>query len=180
MSVLVYWLPPEDLTPTRFELYVVEAAERFVAAVPHQIPGPYWENTERRYRYEDTQGTDLSVYRVRSLGPNGELYGDTGPFQPSASRAAGMLARRRLDHDFGGVNALQYVTRSGVGVPQATIRVFKAVDWDQNRRDAPLFITGTDADGKWTSPIWVEPGFTYVLVFEKQGSFGPDVRRLAV
>lgn len=180
MSVLVYWLPPEDLTPTRFELYVVEASERFVAAVPHQIPGPYWENTERRYRYEDTQGTDLSVYRVRSLGPNGELYGDTGPFQPSASRAAGMLARRRLDHDYGGVNALQYATRSGVGVPQATIRVYRASDWDANRRDAPLFITGTDADGKWTSPIWLETGLAYVLVFEKQGSFGPDVRRLSL
>ena len=43
-----------------------------------------------------------------------------------------------------------------------------------------LFITGTDADGKWTSPVWVAAGFAYVLVFEKQGSFGPDVKRLAI
>jgi len=178
MSVLFYWTPPEELTPSRYELSVIEAGERFLAAVPHQVPGPYWEQAGFRFRFEDPQGTDQTIYRVRALGPSGELYGDTGPFQPQASRAAGMLSRLRLDHDFGGRDALQYATRSGVGVPDAQIRVYRAVDWDQNRRDTPLFIVDTDACGRWKSPVWLEGGFSYVLHFEKRNSFGPDLVRI--
>lgn len=180
MSTRVYWTPLPDLTASRYEIYVVGATEQLLAAIPHTIPGPYWLAPTRRFTYEDPSGTDATIYRVRALGSSGELYGDTGPFQPSASVAAGLVSRRQVDHDYGGANALAYQTASGVGVPDATIRVFRAVDWDALRRAAPLAITSTDALGKWVSSVWLEPGFEYVVSIEKPGSYGPDTARITV
>lgn len=180
MPTRFYWESPDDLTPSRYDLYVVGATESLLASVPHTIPGPYWLEATRRFTFEDPQGTDATIYRVRALGPAGELYGDTGPFQPSAAVAARLATRKRVDHDYGAPNALTYQTRAGVGVPDATIRVFRAVDWDQNRRTVALYVSETDALGKWRSSVWLEPGQDMVLVFEKPSAFGPDVVRITV
>jgi hypothetical protein len=180
MPTRFYWEPPDDLSPSRYDLSIVGATETLLATVPHTIPGPYWQPTTRRFTFEDPQGTDATIYRVRALGPAGEVYGDTGPFQPSAAVAARLATRKRVDHDYGATNALTYQTRSGVGVPDATIRVFRAGDWDAGRRVVGLYVTETDSQGRWKSPLWVEQGLDYVIVYEKPSAFGPDVIRVTV
>lgn len=180
MSTRFYWDPPDDLTPSRYDLFVVGASESLLASIPHTIPGPYWLPTSRHFSFEDPQGTDSTIYRVRALGPSGELYGDTGPFQPSAAQAARLATRKRVDHNYGTTNALAYQTRSGIGVPDATIRIFRAADWDTGSRTVSLAVTETDAKGQWKVSVWLEPGFDYVLVFEKPSAFGPDLARITV
>ena len=180
MAQRIFWTPPASLTPDRYEISVVEATERFLAAIPHQVPGPYWEATPPRFAFEDPVGTDRTVYRVRALGPGGVLYGDSGPFQPSAAVAASLASRTRVDHDYGGADSLRYVAPSGPGIPDATIRAFRAAEWDAGRRSASEYVVQTDVNGRWRTCLWLEPGLDWVLVFEKAGSFGPDTRRVTV
>lgn len=180
MPVRVIWYPPDELTPDRYEITIVEETERFLAAVAHQAPGPYWEVSPGRFSFEDPMGTDATVYRVRALGPGGSLYGDTGPFQPSASMGARLASRKRVDHDYGGTDQLRYVAPSGPGIPDATIRAFRASEWDAGRRASGEYVVMTDVLGRWKTPMWLEPGLDWVLVFEKAGSFGPDTRRVTV
>lgn len=180
MPTVFYWEPPDDLTPSRYDLYVEGASEVLLASVPHAVPGPYWQALGRRFTFTDPQGDDSTIYRVKAIGPSGELYGDTGPFQPSAVVAARLATRKKVDHDFGVPNALTYQTRSGVGVPDATIRVFRAADWDAGRRTVALFVSETDANGHWRLPVWVEPGLDYVITYEKANAFGPDIARITV
>ena len=125
------------------------------------------------------RGASVTV-RVRSLGPNGELYGDSGPFQPSAAVAAGLASRTRVDHNFEDPDTLRYVTPSNQGIPDATIRLFRASEWDRGRRDVAEYAVLTDANGRWKAPVWLEPGLDWVLIFEKTGEFGPDERRITV
>ena len=180
MSTRFYWEPPDDLTPSSYSLYIISSTEQLLASIPHAIPGPYWQALSRRFTYEDPQGTDSTIYRVRALGPSGELYGDTGPFQPSAVVAARLATRKRVDHDYGVPNALTYQTGAGVGVPDATIRIFRATDWDLGRRTVALFVSETNNLGRWKTSVWVEPGMDYVIVFEKSNAFGPDTTRITV
>lgn len=180
MAQRIYWTPPELYTPTRYEVHLVETPERFLTSIAHQVPGPYWEAPFRRFSVEDPQGTDTTVYRVRALGPNGELYGDSGPFQPSAAVAAGLASRTRVDHNFEDPDNLRYVTPSNQGIPDAIIRLFRASEWDQGRRDVSEYAVLTDANGRWKAPVWLEPGLDWVLIFEKAGEFGPDERRITV
>lgn len=180
MPTRFYWESPDDLSPTRYDLYIIGASETLLASVPHTIPGPYWLPLQRRFSFEDPQGTDSTIYRVKAIGPSGELYGDTGPFQPSAVVAARLATRKRVDHDYGAPNALAYQTRAGVGVPDATIRIFTAADWDAGRRTVALFVSETDNQGRWKVSCWLEPGLDYVVVFEKPSAFGPDSLRITV
>lgn len=180
MAQRIYWEPPSELTPTQYAVSVVGlTSETPLATLPNQIPGPYWQGIERRYTFEDPSGTDTTVYRVRAYGPAGELYADSGPFQPSAAIAAGLVSRRHVNHDFGAVNALQYVAPSGPGIPDAIIRVFRATEWDAGRRDAAEYVVSTITDGKWKNSVWLPPGLAWVLVFEKPGSYGPDSVRIS-
>lgn len=180
MPTRFYWEPPDELSPTRYDLYVIGDTETLLASIPHAVPSPYWLGTTRRFTFEDPQGTDATIYRVKAIGPRDEIYGDTGPFQPSAAVAARLATRKRIDHNFGTPDALTYQTAAGVGVPDATIRVFKAVDWDAGRRTVAAYVTETDAVGRWRSAVWVEPGFDWVIVFEKVNAYGPNTARITV
>jgi hypothetical protein len=180
MSQRIYWEPVADLTPDHYSIYVVAAREQLLSSIPNNIPGPYWLPTQRRFTIEDPQGTDTTIYRVRAFGPGGVLYGDTGPFQASAAVAARIAARKQIDHNFGGPDTLRYAVANGSGVPDALVRVFLAVDWDAGRRAAPLNVVETDVNGRWKSPVWIEPGQDVVVVFEKSGAYGPDIQRITV
>lgn len=181
MPTRVVWYPPEELTPTRYEITVVaDGEETFLAAVGHDVPGPFWESVSRRFSFEDPQGTDQTVYRVRALGPRGELYGDSGPYMPSVSRAASLASRKMISHNYGGPDALAYRTQSDVGIADAQIRFFRATEWDAGRREVGEFVVETDGMGRWRAPVWLEPGLDWVLVFEKRGEYGPDTRQITV
>lgn len=181
MPTRVLWLPPAELTPSRYEISLVaNGAETFLAAVPATPSGPHWDSLNRRHVYVDDVGTDASIYRVRALGPNRELYGDTGPFQPSTSVAANLASRKLVDHNYGGPDALTYQAANGVGIADAIIRFFRASNWDAGRREVGEYVVETDGLGRWKAPVWLEPGLDWVLTFEKRGEYGPDVRRITV
>lgn len=180
MSQRIYWESPQDLTPSTYSIYIVGTSEQLLATIPNNIPSPYWLEHQRRFTFEDPSGTDATIYRVRGFGPAGELYADTGPFQPSAARAATLASRKMLNHDYGAIDALRYVAPNGAGVPDANIRVFLAVEWDAGRRNAAQWISSTDGAGRWKTPVWVEPGQDVYIVFERAGAYGPDGVRVTV
>ncbi len=119
--------------------------------------------------YDDAGGEDASVYRVKGFDQEGSLLHDTGPFQMPVNRAAMLRARTRLDHDTGAVDALRYVEAGGQGIAALEIRVYTEVDWLQGRRESPIALSQTGSDGRWLWPVFVEPGFTYVLHVQKNG-----------
>lgn len=176
MAVLISW---DAAPPPGADFYEIRRAPKssepftLFRVVTASSPEPV------RYTEADMEGTDSSVYRVQGFR-NGVLVSDTGIFQPPQARASGIATRAKVDHDYPQPNFLQYVTSSGKGVEGATIRCFQKPDYVAGRRDVALFITQTDSEGKWLSPFWLEPGMSYIIVFEKRGVCGPDVIEIAV
>lgn len=82
----------------------------------------------------------------------------------------------KLDHDYPLEGDLRYVTPGGSPVGDAQIRVYRKADFDAGRLESPVGITTTDADGRWRSAIFVNPGFDFVVQFFKPNEFGPDQR----
>lgn len=87
----------------------------------------------------------------------------------------------QTDHNYGGPDALSYKTAAGVGIDNAIIRVYLKSDYDagntatQYRKAETL----TDANGRWTKAVFLDPG-TYTVVCFKQGAYGPDTIDLTV
>lgn len=119
--------------------------------------------------YDDAGGGDTDVYRVKGFDLEGALRYDSGPFQMPVNRAAVLRTRTRLDHDTGAKDALRYVEAGGQGLNSLEIRVYTEVDWQQGRRDAPIAISQTGPDGRWLWPVFLEPGFTYVVHAQNNG-----------
>ena len=177
MANRVYFLPPQYATPTRYEISVALTATsvwNIYGYIPHEIPGPNWEEATQRFFFDNASGTDSTVYRVKALGPVDEVLADTGPFQPDVAVAAQLAARAKVDHNYGGIDALQFVTESGAAIPEAQIRIFRRPDFDAGRRDVPLFIVETRIDGRWKRPVYLEPGMSYTLLFDKPSAFSSD------
>ncbi len=86
-----------------------------------------------------------------------------------------------VDHNYGGPEALAYKTSSGQGIDNAVIQAFREVDWNAGRRDARYIVASsrTNIHGHWEMPMLLDPA-TYVLLFCKQGSFGPDTTVVTV
>jgi len=174
VATRIFWdpvAPPADFYEVRVAPST-DATFLLAGVVIDQRPGPNWNGS--RFFYDDPTGTDASVYRVQGFLLGGLVF-DSGVFQPQVSTAAQIATRVKVDHNFQLADQYRYVAPGGSGIPQALIRVFQKPDWDAGRRNVALFITETLDDGRWQSPFWLEPGMTYVLTFEKSGSFGPDI-----
>ncbi len=130
--------------------------------------------------YDDLGGELTSVYQVLGLTDRGVVVTNSGLFRSDGSKAADLDTRVPVDHNYGGVDALRYVAPSGAGVPQATVHAYKQPDWDRGRRDLAVSVTQTDDDGRWQAPLFLEVGYDYVIVLEKEAAFGPDVARITV
>lgn len=175
MPTRIYWTPP---TPAP-DFYEVHTPVALACVVPEQRPGPNWNQAKGQFFYDDPTGTDADSYRIYGFLLGGLVF-DSGVFAPQQAFAAGLATRVKVDHNYLLADAYRYVAPGGAGIPQATVRVFQKPDWDAGRRNVALFVTETLDDGRWASPFWLEPGMTYVLTFEKAGSFGPDVTPLTV
>lgn len=157
-GVLVQWPDLIDAEEFRVErLDSLDAMPYLIARLPGTV----------RQLSDDT-GVDTTVYRVQAY-TGGSLAGDTGPFQPSVNKAASLQTRVRLDHNFGGVDAHRYTDVGGNGLGGLTLRLYREPDYLARRYDAALQVTQTDADGRWVAPMFVEPGFTYVLHVSGEG-----------
>lgn len=88
-----------------------------------------------------------------------------------------------VDHDFGGTDALQYLNAAGAPVEGATVLAFYTSVYTANSGQPPATLavasTTTDAAGRWTSTLRLNPG-SYTLVFQLAGAFGPDTAVITV
>lgn len=86
-----------------------------------------------------------------------------------------------VNHNFGGDGNLRYQTIEGVPVGDATIHVFRALDYNAGRRTKEFIVasTLTDAFGDWERDIMLDPGAYIIFVF-KAGLFGPDLANLTI
>jgi len=84
----------------------------------------------------------------------------------------------KVDHDYGSVDALRYLSPGGSPIENAQIRVYLKSEYASGKLDTPISVTTTDLTGRWKNPILTEPGNTYVVRFDKAGAYGPDTREI--
>ena len=85
-----------------------------------------------------------------------------------------------VNHDTGGVDNLRVIA-GGVGVSGAVLRAYLAGDWATSPLTAVLLAsTATGSDGRWITPIYLMPGYTYTIVADKPGVFTPRVLDVSV
>lgn len=82
----------------------------------------------------------------------------------------------KIDHDYQLPGELSYVTPGGSPIENAQVRVYLKSDYAAGNLSGPVGVTTTDASGHWRDPVLVNPGYSYVVRFEKPGEFGPDAR----
>lgn len=85
-----------------------------------------------------------------------------------------------LSADTGGKDNLRYLEASGSPVVGASVTVYLTNEYRQDNINNPLGKTVTSSDGRWETPVSVEPGSTYTVVFYKRGSFGPNSTEVLV
>ena len=141
--------------------------------VPHVIPGPNWDPVAHQFFWEDTTGTLDKYYRLIAIDLAGNRSVPSDPFQPIPTAPA-IPNNVRVDQNYGGPGNLRYMTSGGQPVEAAVVRVFRKADFDLGRTDVALATTMTNAQGNWSSPVFLTAGFTYVLSFAKEGLYGPD------
>ncbi len=180
MSNRIFWTPPSELV-VRYVVSTASASgEDFedVATILEDRTRPPFDVSRGRYYFDDSTGTPTTLYRVKAYDLTG-LVADTGVFQPRENFAAALATRVKVDTHFGLTDALRY-THGGVGIPDASIKVYREADYLVGRTETPLFLVKTDATGRWRAPIYLEPGMDYVLVYSKEAAYGPDVVTITV
>jgi len=148
----------------------------------HQIPGNNYDDAAGAFFYNDVE-VPYRYYRLRVLDSFGNTAEDDAPTPFQAGNdpvEAPTLHFIALDAATGGQNTLQYVSAGGTPIDGATIRVYKKIDWDTNQLASVVGSTITNAGGSWLSPVFVEPGETYTIVYHKTNEFGPDTIEVTV
>lgn len=84
-----------------------------------------------------------------------------------------------VNHDTGGTDALAYQTPGGAGIADADVFAYLKSDYDAGHF-SPVGHTTTVAAGRWLTPIYLNTGSDYTLVFSKPGIYGPDIQTLTL
>jgi hypothetical protein len=86
-----------------------------------------------------------------------------------------------VDHDYLGADSLAVQSSLGNRVDGATLQLFRAEDYNANRRSPEYIVarTSTNVHGRWLQPMTVDPA-TYVLLIYKQNEFQPRAITLTV
>jgi len=148
----------------------------------HQIPGSNYNESGGYFYYNDTE-IPYRYYRIRTLDRYGSTAEDEAPTPFQAGNdpvETPTLHTAVLDENAGGDNNLQYITEGGTPVDAATVRVYKKIDWDTQNLTAVIGSTITNTAGGWTSPVFVQPGETYTVVYHKPNEYGPDTQEITI
>lgn len=125
------------------------------------------------------------VVVIKVLGIAGDTAVDTvatlrsaTPLQSSDIFGTGSIS---VDHDYGGTNALTYVTPQGAGIADASIIAYRTADYNVGNRSNSFVVgrTHTVSGGVWAHPIMLSPD-TYTLIYYAAGLYGPDRRDVVV
>lgn len=176
MSVRIAWLPNTDGDVVS---YSVERADNpggtwsVLAVVPHNLTGPAYDPDVNQFFYIDAAGTVTQFYQVTATDAQGTVSAPSATGVPS-SPVPVITNVAHVDHDYGGIDALRYAAINGTPINNAVIRIYRKIDFDQGLIQHPLAITRTDERGEWVDPIYLTPGYTYVVQFAKETVCGPD------
>lgn len=109
-----------------------------------------------------------------SLSTNLITYVDGGAQAPTGSEVT------RIDHNFGGVDNLQYVDDAGDPIEDADVYAFTQAAWDASAATIQAIdVTKTKTDGRWVDPFFLVPG-SYTIVFKKPNFYGPNTKDIIV
>ncbi len=77
-----------------------------------------------------------------------------------------------IDENTGGTDHLRYVYNSQ-GIDNADIKIYLKSDYDAGNRSNSYIKaqSRTKVDGRWQWPVYLDSGFTYTVVFYKQGVY---------
>lgn len=176
-GVRIFWEPAPDEDVAKYLVYSTldkSQAPEFLREVAHAIPGPNYSDKRRTFYLDDLSGTTVTFYQVISVASSGVAIQDSGFFLPDGPVAAGIAARVKIDHNYPTPDNLQFLTESGIPIPQGMMRVYTRADYEAGQVDKPLFAVETREDGRWIRPVYVEPGMDYVVVADKEGSYASD------
>lgn len=181
-GVRIYWEADTDPDVQNYEIRRGPQEGQpivLVQVIPHAIPGPNWAATKNRFFYDDTQGGPANVYQVTAVSSGGVAIGQTDVFTPFGPTAATPM-KIAVDHNYGGPDALRFVTESGVGIPDADVRVYTKPDYDAGRFAAPVYVVQTDDQGRWRRPAFLDAGLDYVLLMEKRSAYVSQPTQITV
>lgn len=186
----------EDVSDTKGTTRENAYVEARVIGFPALNKNDIWVNstTDERWRIEAIQvaaamrGVPI-IYTVRmGLLPFGnpvyaievkdESQERIGPTLPALG--CGPVS---VDHNYGGVDNLSYVTENGCHVVGATVYLFPKAVFDALGVNTPknqaVAVTYTKANGRWTESVNLDYG-DYAVMYEKPGEYGPDVTYIDV
>lgn len=182
----IKWLPITTPNIVAYEIWKsdtgITGEYTLLKQILHQIPGSYY-NTAGGYFFYDDEEIPYRYYRLRTLDSFGNAAEDTAPTPFQAGNdpvQAPSLHFIALTENTQGQNAFTYVTTGGTPIEGATVRVYKKLDWDTSKISAVIGSTVTNASGGWSTPVFVEPGETYTIVFSKANEYGPDTAEVTV
>jgi hypothetical protein len=85
-----------------------------------------------------------------------------------------------VNQDYGGQDALRYLSPGGCAIPQAEIRIFLQADYMMGNTNTAYAVLMTKDDGRWATPVFLPPGTNYVVQFYKPSAYGPDIATITV
>lgn len=182
----IKWLPSAAPNVIAYEILFsdtgISGTYTLLAQVLHRVPGPNWDGTGGYFYYNDAE-VIYRYYRIRVLDQYGNVAEDEAPTPFKAGNdpvEVPTLHFVPLTENSGGTNNLKYVTQGGTPVGSANIRVYKKIDYDLRNLSKVVGTTITTANGTWSTPVFVEPGETYTVVYHKVNEYGPDIVEITV
>lgn len=181
----IKWLPSGSPNVIAYEIIKSDTGRDgpyvLLTQVLHQIPGANW-NSAGYFFFNDDE-IIYRYYRIRILDRYGNVAEDEAPTPFKAGNdpvEAPQLHFIALTENTGGQNALTYMSAGGTPIGNASIRIYKKIDYDLRNLSKAIGTTITSAAGTWVNPIFVEPGETYTIVYHKVNEYGPDTIEVVV
>lgn len=177
MNVKIIWPANPESDIANYEVQRATAAGgayALVATVLPDIAGPNYDPAAGVFFYVDPEGGPTDWYRLVAVDTLGARSAPSAPFQATTSDPPSIAATAKLDQDYGGRNALRYQNTAGTPIEGAVVRVFRQSDFMAGDTSVPLGVTMTDSFGRWIDPVFVAPGFSYVVQFHLEGQYGPN------
>jgi hypothetical protein len=182
-SVRVFWRKAGDPAIANYQIFRAESQQGpfwLLATIPADVTGANFDSNLDRFFYDDSAGALDAFYQVNALNAFTQVIAQSAPFTPSAIQDTALANRARVDHDYGGVDALRYLAPGGTPIPQAEIRIYLQPDYAQGRTTTPYAILMTRDDGRWVTPAYLPVGANYVIQFFKPSGYGPDIITITV
>lgn len=183
MTIVINWSPSAEPDIASYDVEFTPSlspvAWSLRVNIPHDLLGPNYNVDTSLFFYADMLGDNTTYYRLIAIDQVGNRSAPSTMFQ--ANGAAPTIDNNvRVDHNYPTPANLRYQTGSGAPIENAVVRIFKKADFDQGLTSTALATTQTNARGEWASPIFLTTGFTYTIVFAREGLYGPDTREIVV